>query len=62
MSSSRGARFSDFASKRPTGEEVEPFQPEQLCLDLVFFSANILGKRMLDSRLGRKGFLGLKGV
>lgn len=37
MSSSRGARFSDSASKRPTGEEVEPFQPDQLCLDLFFF-------------------------
>lgn len=37
MSSSRIARFSDFASKRPTGEEVEPFQPEQLCLDLFFW-------------------------
>ena len=37
VSSSRIARFSDFGSKRPTGEEVEPFQPEQLCLDLFFW-------------------------
>lgn len=62
MSSSRGARFSDSASKRPTGEEIEPFQPDQLCLDLFFFLANILSKRLLDSWIGRKGFLGLKCV
>ena len=65
MSSSRGARFSDSASKRPTGEDVEPFQPDQLCLDLFFFlggGANILNKRLLDSWFGRKGFSGLKCI
>lgn len=67
MSVSRGERFSDSTSKRPMGAK-EPHQGRgrtfsaRAVLPSSVLLSSILGKILLYSQFGRKGFPGLKTV